>query len=387
MNSFLKPLKALPIVFILGAFLFSSPSFAYPPPITWQDGEPLQSGTPVRAAQISQLKTETQAAITGCGLVYSFSQWIEPEVNGTIQVSTQINVIRAALRYLYSQKLPGVSIPGEDVSSDAPVRVVDISNIRSALDSLPLAAACAGPVCGNSSTEPPETCDPPGGACNASCRLCGNGLVEAGETCEPPGTPTCDAACQTIVGACGNDGSCDAGETCAACPLDCPCPCTVKVVTGSGRNANDCHSYGAWTLSAGCPDFHPACPQAYTYCCVVFGQITNSAPSSVPVRGSAPADGALLYTVAENFYNRDQKNGWDLCSYSVYSYYSTLCYPPVCNDAICSGGETCDSCPADCGACPVCPDGSCTGSESCDNCPDDCGTCQGSCDFGICPET
>jgi hypothetical protein len=52
--------------------------------------------------------------------------------------------------------------------------------------------------------------------------------------------------------------------------------------------------------------------------------------------------------------------------------------PPVCGDASCNGSETCSSCPADCGACPpppVCGDATCGGGETCSSCPADCGVC------------
>lgn len=44
-----------------------------------------------------------------------------------------------------------------------------------------------------------------------------------------------------------------------------------------------------------------------------------------------------------------------------------------CGDGSCIG-ETCSSCPDDCGACPECGDGSCV-AENCASCPDDCGAC------------
>ncbi len=50
---------------------------------------------------------------------------------------------------------------------------------------------------------------------------------------------------------------------------------------------------------------------------------------------------------------------------------------PICGDKACSGGETCASCPGDCGKCPVCGDKACNGIETCQTCPTDCGNCCG----------
>ncbi len=56
-----------------------------------------------------------------------------------------------------------------------------------------------------------------------------------------------------------------------------------------------------------------------------------------------------------------------------------------CPDGFCNGGETCATCPQDCGACPPgCPDGACNGTETCSTCPQDCGTCPPGCGDGSC---
>ncbi len=57
----------------------------------------------------------------------------------------------------------------------------------------------------------------------------------------------------------------------------------------------------------------------------------------------------------------------------------TCVAPPTCPNGSCSGGETCSSCPADCGTCPTttCPNGVCSGGETCSSCPADCGACVG----------
>jgi hypothetical protein len=62
---------------------------------------------------------------------------------------------------------------------------------------------------------------------------------------------------------------------------------------------------------------------------------------------------------------------------------------PVCGDFICNGFEHCGTCPLDCGICAItnCGDGLCSGAESCSSCCVDCGTCVGEweCDRPIDP--
>lgn len=58
-----------------------------------------------------------------------------------------------------------------------------------------------------------------------------------------------------------------------------------------------------------------------------------------------------------------------------------------CGDGQCRSGEgeTCSTCPQDCGACPFCGDGKCLGSETCSTCAKDCGACP--CGNGVCAAT
>jgi hypothetical protein len=57
----------------------------------------------------------------------------------------------------------------------------------------------------------------------------------------------------------------------------------------------------------------------------------------------------------------------------------------TCGNDRCDGTETCSSCPEDCGRCPRCGDGFCTPErgEECLSCPSDCGVCE-SCGDGMC---
>jgi hypothetical protein len=63
-----------------------------------------------------------------------------------------------------------------------------------------------------------------------------------------------------------------------------------------------------------------------------------------------------------------------------YGIFAGRLTPAVCGDGSCNGGETCETCPGDCGGpCVVCGDGFCNGGETCATCPGDCG--------GPCPTT
>jgi len=59
--------------------------------------------------------------------------------------------------------------------------------------------------------------------------------------------------------------------------------------------------------------------------------------------------------------------------------------PQECGDGNCDADENCQSCPSDCGACPVyCGDRNCDLNENCATCPYDCGICPPSCGDGTC---
>ncbi len=57
----------------------------------------------------------------------------------------------------------------------------------------------------------------------------------------------------------------------------------------------------------------------------------------------------------------------------------------LCGDTFCGAQETCQSCAADCGPCEDCGDGDCAAPEDCHSCPPDCGYCE-DCGDGVCGE-
>ena len=128
---------------------------------------------------------------------------------------------------------------------------------------------------------------------------------------------------------CG-DGNCvfDAGEACHTCPEDC------------GACAGDCCVDDG---ELGCED------AAVTACVCELDPICCS-------------------------------QLWDVdCAISAHASCEAGC--DLCGNAFCdiAFGETCASCPGDCGECVICGDGQCATAESCATCPDDCGACDGSC--------
>ncbi len=164
--------------------------------------------------------------------------------------------------------------------------------------------------------------------------------------CEP-------AACNPYTqehkcGTCGN-GASDEVETCGNCPSD------VLCLPGTRCVGNECISCVA-TGHFGCPE--PACCGEGIEC---------------------DSDGYCI-----------DKEGAEVCGdYACASGETCNTCPQdcggcevVCGNGICQEGESCPSCSDDC-ACPECGDGECNGAETCGTCQDDCGECL-RCANGIC---
>ena len=139
-------------------------------------------------------------------------------------------------------------------------------------------------------------------------------------------------ACMTGNVTCGN-GKCDPGETCGACQVDCG-KCT-KVVCGDN------------------------------FCAGESGESCSNCPGDC---GACPATcGNGKWDPGETCQNCMKDCGG-------------LCAPGLCGNGVCDKVEDCLSCPKDCkvGCSAVCGDGMCVMGETCTTCALDCGLCAGS---------
>lgn len=173
-----------------------------------------------------------------------------------------------------------------------------------------------------------------------------------------------------VGGFCG-DGTCAATESCATCPLDCPCPAVCgdgNCESSKGETCSTCAS-DCGTCAVVCGDGNcdatetvSSCPQDCSVCgngvCEAGENCNSCAFDCRCVCGDGTCDSAL----------------GESCS-SCAADCGTC--PPRCGDGQCRGDETCLSCPGDCGSCGFagCGDGVCSASENCDTCQEDCGFC------------
>lgn len=210
-------------------------------------------------------------------------------------------------------------------------------------------------TCGNGTCQAWETCATCPLDCGNCPPACGNGLCDGVEDCS-----TCPLDCGACPRSCGND-ACDAGETCGTCPPDCgPCP------PACGNGTCD----GAETCDA-CPLDCGDCPPSCSNGACDAGETCTTCPQDCgecpPSCGNGKCDGTEHCTTCPQDCGE--------C-------------PPSCGNGKCDGSETCSSCPLDCGQCPPsCGNGKCDGSETCTSCPKDCGECPPACGNGKCDGT
>ncbi|GMV38815.1 MAG: hypothetical protein AMXMBFR64_05310 [Myxococcales bacterium] len=215
--------------------------------------------------------------------------------------------------------------------------------------------------------------------CEGATPTCGDGICSiGGETCT-----TCPADC----GSCCGDGQCNkaAGESCVNCGQDCgPCQCTLgcdeTTLPGCGTAyCEDCVCAQspycctvAWDL---------ACGELCGQCGMGCGGQSGGLGCLENLKGAGCADCSCEDCVcAHDPYCCN--NEWDSqCSQAcqVVCQFGCEGVAAACGDGVCSTGENCTNCYADCGEC--CGDGTCLGDESCGSCPQDCGVC---CGNGVC---
>jgi hypothetical protein len=158
---------------------------------------------------------------------------------------------------------------------------------------------CGGPGCGDGACAPSESCASCPTDCGP-CAVCGDGGCAAGEGCT-----SCPTDCGPCPGACG-DGFCATGESCASCSGDCGNAC--------GACAHDVCMEGA-ALEDDCSPCVSSVCGVDPFCCSVE---------------------------------------WDeVCVEEAAGACGTPC-DRDCGDGGCRRGETCRTCPAECGAC-LCP--------------------------------
>jgi hypothetical protein len=201
------------------------------------------------------------------------------------------------------------------------------------------------PLCGDGACVGNEAC----GSCPADCGPCA--------TCPPPLTP-CPAAnalfCANLdadpwnCGACAN--ACLWGESCVA--GSCTVPVCGDLVCAGTESCLSCPGDCGCACHGECSSGAPQMPS----CSPCVGQVCSIDP--------------FCCTQA-----------WDaLCVDEAFKLCG-LC-APVCGDVDCGLGETCFSCPDDCGACPPCPPPLVSCGPSCadlQNDPGNCGACDNSC--------
>jgi len=144
--------------------------------------------------------------------------------------------------------------------------------------------------------------------------VCGDGSCDGGET-----AATCPADCGTTGSVCG-DGACDAGETAATCPAD--CGSTPSTCDGGITDVGCCEGQSLVFCDSGSLKVQDCSAAA------ACGWNATAGAYSCGTAGTADPSGLHPYTCSE-------------------------IAAPVCGDGICDPGESCETCPADCGECPV----------------------------------
>jgi hypothetical protein len=261
----------------------------------------------------------------------------------------------------------------------------------------------SNPVCGDGQCDVDETCS----SCPQDCGNCNY----TGDCCQPNGTPGCDdgaivgCVCgqdsfccengwdETCVGeveqfGCGvcdtqptcGDGACGDGEDCLLCPGDCGA-CTGDCCEDNGspgcldptitqcvcqQDSFCCQSEwdsicaqevvdfgcGQCGDAAGCGDGECAVDESCDICAEDCGYCPGTGDCCAAHEGLGCGDAAIQACVC-GLDSWCCESSWDFtCASEVESFGCGECVGGTnCGDGICAPGETCDTCPDDCGAC------------------------------------
>jgi len=229
---------------------------------------------------------------------------------------------------------------------------------------------CSGVECGMQGKCDCGTCPTDKSCQSGVCEYhCGDGLCAdaGGETC-----CTCPADC----GLCCGNGACDCEETCATCVEDCGCAdcgeeclageCTFTACAGKecgddgcGGSCGEC-SGGKECQAGNCvctPQHHKGCSGGRLYwydSCNAQGVEVSDCDDGNP----CTTDGCSGSQCTHSNKGDDTPCGNDKsCQSGVCEYH--------CGDGLCAeaGGETCETCPADCEEC-LCEPGVSTGKKT-----------------------
>jgi hypothetical protein len=234
----------------------------------------------------------------------------------------------------------------------------------------PLSGACDdGNACTTDDTCQDGSCQPGANLCacttDADCLAYDNGNL-------------CDGILACVDGAC----AIAQGSTVTCSPPSNPClaatcePKTGICLESPLANGSPCFDGDLCTLVDSCLD--GVCTGSTTWVCDDANACTQD---------SCDASSGCLFAAIPNC-GKECGDGQCTVGESCVSCPDDCgACDPVCGDGFCQGAEHCSSCPFDCGSCDaVCGDSACTDTESCTTCPTDCGVCPDSCGDGFCQE-
>jgi hypothetical protein len=197
-----------------------------------------------------------------------------------------------------------------------------------------------GDCCTNSDCSGSDTCQ--SHVCTAPAVECNDGIDNDGDGATDLSDSGCSGPSDNDESNCG-DSECEGTETCSSCPGDCPTGagqvcCSGSIYTGDCCSTSDC-SGSDTCVSHVCTTPPVTCPN--TIC--DSGETCSTCPQDCLDTGEVCCSG-IAYT--GDCCSTSDCSGSDACISHACTASSA-----VCGDDNCDPGESCSSCPGDCGAC------------------------------------